>query len=67
MADPGTRCGKPVKYYELAGRPRPDLFPACWRPRGHPGNKHLSEYAWRKMLERNRHRRKASRELARAA
>jgi hypothetical protein len=62
------RCGHPVEYYELRREPdKMDVVPRgpdrsrCWRPRGHPGRRHVSEAAYRRMLAqavlRNRERR----------
>jgi hypothetical protein len=68
MIDPDTRCRHPVRYRELAGQSRTDVFPVCWRPAGHPGGRHLSEYAIRKLQERNQRRCRARpRSLAAAA
>lgn len=50
------RCGRPVKRYDKPGRDDPE--PVCWRPEGHPGDKHLSRWAYLKELERSRHARK---------
>jgi hypothetical protein len=60
MIDPGTRCLEPVEYYELSGRPRTDIFPVCWRRKGHSGG-HLSRFAYENELELHRRQRQARR------
>jgi hypothetical protein len=59
------RCGQPVKYYELRRPPDamdavarqppcPDSEGAptspCFRPKGHPGERHESEWSYRRSL-----------------
>ena len=50
------RCLHLVRAYELRRYPDavPDQFTRCWRPRGHPGGKHLSRAAYERELERKR-------------
>jgi hypothetical protein len=64
------RCGEPVKYFELRRIPdEMDIIPRspgrkwvpCFRPKGHPGSRHASEWSYRRDLAlavvRNRARR----------
>lgn len=50
------RCLHLVRAYELRRYPDavPDQFTRCWRPRGHPGGKHLGRAAYERALERKR-------------
>jgi hypothetical protein len=61
----GPRCGEPVTYYRKPGRGYSSA--GCWRPAGHPGGKHLSQWAYLRELERKARTRRASRHLWRPA
>ena len=37
----------------------------CFRPKGHPGTRHMGEASYRRMLERNRTLRKRARRARR--
>lgn len=58
-SDLGPRCLHPMTYYDIPGRAEGlrDIFPVCWRPAGHPGNRHLSQFAY----EREQARKNAAR------
>lgn len=47
----GPRCGHPIRYYDAPGRDDYP-FPECFRPAGHPGGQHLSQWAYRRKLAR---------------
>lgn len=51
------RCGQPMRTYTpsraadaLDPPGLPDPFPVCWRPKGHPGERHASEASYKRML-----------------
>ena len=50
------RCLHPVRAYDLRRYPGviQGQFTRCWRPRGHPGTKHLGRAAYERELERKR-------------
>jgi hypothetical protein len=53
----GPRCLHPLKLYAE----RTDPSAVCWRRKGHPGNRHLSRWAYLRELRRPPRVRKASR------
>ena len=58
------RCLAPVEYYEVARMrdefdviwPRDEASAVCWRPAGHPGERHVSKAAYLRALEYRRRR-----------
>jgi hypothetical protein len=57
------RCLVPVRYYGKPGRAE-DPSPRCGRPRRHRG-RHLSEWTWRRELDRRAHWARELRKLRR--
>lgn len=47
------RCGQPIRYYSAPDR-YDYPFPVCFRRKGHPGDGHLSRWAYLRKLARYR-------------